>query len=66
MLYNLNVNWKVNDCSDLTFTINNIGNERPPFDSTWGSYPYYNIFNYNGYGRAYWIQYSYAIGGRAD
>lgn len=58
MLFNLNVAYKVTDNSTLTVTANNVGNRKPPRDDSWTAYPYYNIFNYNGYGRAWWVQYS--------
>jgi outer membrane receptor protein involved in Fe transport len=63
MLFNVNVNYKLTDNSDLALTVNNIGNRRPARDQSYGSYPYFNIFNYNMYGRAFWLQYSIDLGG---
>lgn len=58
MLFNMNVGYELTDDSTLSLTVNNVGNRKPPNDPTWTSYPYYNIFNYNGYGRQFWLEYS--------
>jgi len=65
-LFNLNLGYALTDDSNLTLTVNNVGNRRPPEDPSYTAYPYYNIFNYNGYGRALWLQYDINLGGRAD
>ena len=57
-LFNLSVNYKLTPNSDLALTVNNVGNRKPPEDPSYTAYPYYNIFNYNGYGRAFWLQYT--------
>jgi outer membrane receptor protein involved in Fe transport len=56
-LFNLNVDFQVTGTSNLALTVNNLLDEGPPRDRSWTAYPYFNIFNYNGYGRAYWLQY---------
>ena len=53
--------------SALSLTVNNVLNTKPPFDRTYdGSQgfapPFYNIFAYNGYGRAFWVQYRIDFG----
>jgi outer membrane receptor protein involved in Fe transport len=58
MLFNLNIGFEVTDNSRLALTLNNVGNRKPPRDDSWTAYPYYNIFNYNGYGRSWFLQYS--------
>jgi outer membrane receptor protein involved in Fe transport len=58
MLFNTNLGFELTDNSRLALTVNNIGNRKAPRDDTWTAYPYYNVFNYNGYGRAWWLQYS--------
>ena len=67
MLYNLSVSYELNEKSAVSLTVNNVLNTRPPFDRTYdGSQgfapPYYNIFAYNGYGRALWLQYRIDFG----
>jgi len=44
-------------------TVNNIGNRKPPVDTSFApgdQYPppYYNVYVYNGYGIAYWVEYN--------
>lgn len=51
MIYNLTVQYNFNDDAALTLITNNVFNSRPPFDRTFSTYPYYNVFNYNSYGR---------------
>jgi outer membrane receptor protein involved in Fe transport len=58
MLFNLNLGYELTDNSRLALTVNNLGNRKPPSDPSWTAYPYYNIFNYNGYGRSWFVQYS--------
>ena len=66
MLYNLNVAYDLNEDSTLTLTVNNLRNSAPPKDYSYTAYPYYNIFNYNGYGRAFWLQYNLEFGGGSN
>lgn len=67
MLYNLSVSYDLTEKSALSLTVNNVLNTKPPLDRTYdGSQgfapPYYNIFAYNGYGRAFWVQYRIDFG----
>lgn len=67
MLYNLSVSYELTEKSALSLTVNNVLNTKPPFDPTYdGSQgfapPFYNIFAYNGYGRAFWVQYRIDFG----
>jgi outer membrane receptor protein involved in Fe transport len=67
MLYNLSVSYDLTEKSALSLTVNNVLNTKPPFDPTYdGSQgfapPFYNIFAYNGYGRAFWVQYRIDFG----
>ena len=64
-LYNLNVNYRLTDNSDVSVTVNNIEDKGPPKDDSYSgvtAYPYYNIFDFNGYGRAVWVQYKLNLG----
>ncbi len=56
-LFNLNLNYRLTDNSDLTLTVNNLADESPPRDRSDTAYPYFNVFNYNDYGRSFWLQY---------
>ena len=64
-LFNLNLNFQLTDNSDLALTVNNIEDKGPPQDKSYSgttAYPYYNIFNFNGYGRAFWLEYRIDLG----
>lgn len=50
--YNASVQLQVNDEVKVSLISNNVLNKRPPRDSTYTAYPYYDGFNYNGYGRS--------------
>ena len=68
MLYNVSVELRPDrEAVALSLTVNNVLNTRPPLDRTYdGSQgfapPFYNIFAYNGYGRAFWLQYRMDFG----
>ncbi|MFC4526286.1 hypothetical protein ISN76_19325 [Dyella halodurans] len=56
---NASINLSVNDDVSLSLIGNNVLNKRPPRDGTNGSYPYYDQYNYNGYGRAIMAEWSW-------
>lgn len=67
MLYNLSLSYDLTEKSAISLTVNNVLNTEPPRDRTYdGSQgfapPFYNIFAYNGYGRAFWLQYRIDFG----
>lgn len=59
---NATLDYAVNDDISLTATVNNLADTRPPRDRTYSSYPYYNIFNYTGYGRSYMLELNWRFG----
>jgi outer membrane receptor protein involved in Fe transport len=65
-LMNLSVGYNVTANQKVALTINNLANRRPPTDKSYTAYPYYNIFNYNGYGRAWWLSYTIDWGESSD
>uniref|UniRef100_UPI001F57F0EC TonB-dependent receptor domain-containing protein n=1 Tax=Luteimonas aquatica TaxID=450364 RepID=UPI001F57F0EC len=54
--FNTTLGYQFDDSVELVFTVNNLLDEMAPKDRTWTAYPYYNIFNYNGYGRSYTVE----------
>jgi outer membrane receptor protein involved in Fe transport len=56
LTYNASIGYKFSKTIDLSLITNNVTNKRPPYDPTFAAYPYYNVFNYNPYGRAIWFQ----------
>ncbi|CAD7729942.1 Vitamin B12 transporter BtuB [Xanthomonas hydrangeae] len=59
---NATLDYALNDDISLTATVNNLADTRPPRDRTYTSYPYYNIFNYTGYGRSYMLELNWRFG----
>lgn len=62
IIYNGSVSYSVSDDITVSGVINNIRNKMPPLDRTYLAYPYYNILNYNPYGRAYWLEVDWRFG----
>ncbi len=62
-VFNVNIGYDLTKNGKVSFTANNVGNRKAPFDASWTAYPYYNVFNYNGYGRAWWLEYTFKMGG---
>jgi outer membrane receptor protein involved in Fe transport len=60
--YNLNVGYDVTPNQSVDLTVNNVFNKMPPKDNSWTTYPYYDNFNYNSYGRAWWLEYRIDFG----
>lgn len=58
-LFNANVNWKVNDKTEVSFSVNNLLDTNPKKDPTWTGYPYYNSKWFDSIGRAYFIEVSH-------
>jgi len=62
MIYNLDVRYAISDDMNLSLIVNNLKNSAPPRDATYNYYPYYNVFNYNPYGRAISLQFDVRFG----
>jgi outer membrane receptor protein involved in Fe transport len=62
ILYNGSVEYRIGDNARVGFIVNNIRDSMPPRDSTWIGWPYYNVFNYNAFGRSYWLELNVRFG----
>lgn len=62
IVYNASAKYAFTPDMSLQLIVNNLTNRQPPKDPTNGSYPYYDSGNYNAYGRAYWVEFSYRFG----
>ncbi|KRG69203.1 TonB-dependent receptor [Pseudoxanthomonas dokdonensis] len=62
--YNASVTYQAFEGLDLSFLVNNLTNEMPPFDDSYpgSSGAPYNEYNYNVYGRSMYIELRYAFG----
>lgn len=63
MIYNASVQYNFGDDAAITLIGNNIFNSRPPIDRTFNAYYYYNLFNYNAYGRLVMLEFNMHFGG---
>ncbi|MGH8233136.1 MAG: TonB-dependent receptor plug domain-containing protein [Rhodanobacteraceae bacterium] len=66
MTYNATLQYHVTPDITTTLIGNNIFNARPPIDQTFSSYPYYDQFSYNAYGRLVMLELSVKLGGVSD
>jgi outer membrane receptor protein involved in Fe transport len=64
MIYNGSVSYSFDSDAVLSVRANNIFNSKPPVDRTQSSFPYYNTYNYNPYGRAIWAEFAFHFGGK--
>jgi outer membrane receptor protein involved in Fe transport len=63
MLYNGSLTYHATDDASISLAVNNLKNSAPPKDPTWTAYPYYNQFNYNPYGRSFFLEMEVRFGG---
>ena len=66
MIYNATVQYNFNDDAAITLIGNNIFNSRPPYDASYGgqaNFPFFNVFNYNAYGRLLMVEFNAHFGG---
>lgn len=69
MLYSGSLAYNITPDMSISAIVHNIKDSMPPSDASANatpglSSPYYNQFNYNPYGRQYWIEFDWKFGGR--
>jgi outer membrane receptor protein involved in Fe transport len=62
IIYNGSIAYDITDDIRISGIVNNLFNKKPPFDSSYAAYPYYNFTNFNPYGRAYWLEVDWKFG----
>ncbi|NIJ66234.1 outer membrane receptor protein involved in Fe transport [Sphingomonas leidyi] len=62
-LFNLSAQYNITDRFRLSGTINNLFDQNPIKDRTYGAYPYYDISWFDGAGRSFYVQLTYKMGG---
>ena len=65
-LYNGSIKYSFDSGAAIQVTANNLRNSKPPVDRTASSFPYYNTYNYNPYGRVVWVEFAYRFGGSKE
>ena len=66
MVYNATVQYNFSDDASMTLISSNVFNSRPPVDKSYSAYPYYNVFNYNAFGRVVMLEMNVQFGGKKD
>ena len=61
--FNGSVQYNFSDDASMTLIGNNLFNRRPPVDSSFSAFPYYDIFSYNGLGRLVMLEMNVHFGG---
>ena len=62
IIYNGSIAYEITDDIRVSAIANNLFNKKPPYDATYSPYPFYNLLNYNPYGRAYWLEVDWRFG----
>ena len=62
--YNGNLQYNFSDRAQLSLSVVNLTDEKPPVDPTYTSYPYYDISWFDTEGRSYFLQFTYKFGGK--
>lgn len=63
MVYNTTLQYNFSDDASMSLIANNVFNSRPPVDKSYSAFPYYNIFNYNAFGRLVMLEMNVHFGG---
>jgi outer membrane receptor protein involved in Fe transport len=61
---NLTLGYRVATGVNVSLIVDNLFDNRPQFDPTWTSYPYYDRRWFNAIGRAYFVQMNVKLGGK--
>lgn len=64
--YNANVQFNVTEAAQLSLTVVNLFDKKPPYDPTSTAYPYYDISWFDTEGRTFYVQYTHTFGGSAS
>ena len=62
--YNANVSVDIGDSAELSLSVVNLFDKKPPYDATYTGYPYYDIAWFDTEGRSFYLQYTWKFGGR--
>lgn len=61
--FNAGGRYDINDHLRVALAVNNVFDQMPPRDATWGNYPYYDTAWFDSVGRSYYLQVTYKFGG---
>ena len=63
--FNAGARYDVTDHLRISLSINNLLDKMPPKDATWANYPYYDTSWFDSFGRSYYLQFTWKLGGQA-
>ncbi|MGN6514101.1 MAG: TonB-dependent receptor domain-containing protein [Lysobacteraceae bacterium] len=63
--FNAGARYDVTDHLRVSLTVDNLFDQMPPRDATWGNYPYYDTSWFDSVGRSYYLQFTWKLGGAA-
>jgi outer membrane receptor protein involved in Fe transport len=61
---NASTTYHFGDAASLSLIANNLFDKRPPYDNSYGGYPYYDTLSYDSYGRMVMLEMTVHFGGR--
>jgi outer membrane receptor protein involved in Fe transport len=62
--FNAGARYDVNDHLRVSLSVNNVLDKMPPRDPTWSNYPYYDTSWFDSFGRSYYLQVTWKLGGK--
>lgn len=62
-LFNLSAQYLLTDDLRISGTVNNLFDQKPVYDPSYSSYPYYDSSWFDGVGRSFYLQVTYKMGG---
>ncbi|MGX5731498.1 TonB-dependent receptor [Pseudoxanthomonas beigongshangi] len=63
--FNAGARYDVTDHLRISLSINNLFDKMPPKDATWANYPYYDTSWFDSFGRSFYLQFTWKLGGEA-
>ncbi len=62
--FNAGARYDINSHLRVSLSVNNLFDKMPPKDSTWSNYPYYDTSWFDSFGRSYYVQLTWKLGGK--
>lgn len=61
--FNASAQYRFNDHAQMSLSVDNLFDKKPPKDPTYTAYPYYDISWFDSVGRSYYVEFTYKFGG---
>lgn len=63
--FNSSARYSINDHLQVALSVDNLFDQMPPKDLTWDKYPYYDTSWFDSFGRSFFLQVTWKLGGKA-